>query len=652
MNPHESNSDRPEDIETSTARGNKSTKSTKPWVVRAWRWFERQWHLNPLRTGLGLGLATLVMSVLVLGIGTTVVERTEADMVRSIKLGTLSELHTQLDAGKIASLTSHSIREPEWLSSRTQDFTVVELNDKTQFALRSNLVMGETVAKAIHTQALKQNIDFKQGFNHRKGNLLMDGAMVVLNMTLLFFVLIVAQSIATELLVGKNFNLTTQDHDINFNDIIGYDDVKREFKEVVDQLRNAKAFAELGVTAPRGILLSGSPGVGKTMFAKALANECKAKFLYATGSDFVELYVGTGARRARAMFKQARLESPTVIFIDEIDALGSRDQWGMDSERQSTINQILSEMDGMSVAGQILVVGATNHPQKLDPALLRPGRFDKKIAIPNPDASTREGILTKHLRESGYDAAVDIKTLAARTAGTSGADLKNLVAEAKNLALRESGGTTAKVQQRHLDQAHEIVLLGALESEPSIKERERVAFHELGHALAAHELCDHLSVSKVAVGARGSALGFTMQLPIEERMLHTQDEMLSQICALLAGRAAEQALLGSISNGSSDDLDKASQIALRMVSSFGMGASNGLLASKPNQSNGEWSAAVQDDARAILTAQYARALELVEQRKDWIASTSTLLLERGSLSGGELFAATDSPPWPELGETA
>jgi cell division protease FtsH len=497
--------------------------------------------------------------------------------------------------------------------------------------------------KYLHEKALKDPIQFKQGFAHRKGNLLMDGAQAILNMTLLFFVLIIAQSIAADVLVGKNFNLTSHDLDISFDDIIGYDEVKREFSEVIDQLKNAKAFATKGVTAPRGILLTGSPGVGKTMFAKALANEAKAKFLYATGSDFVELYVGTGARRARAMFKQARLEGPTVIFIDEIDALGSRDAWGMDSERQSTINQILSEMDGMSSAGEILVVGATNHPGKLDPALLRPGRFDKKIAIPNPDAPTREGILMKHLRESGYAPDIDVRTFALRCSGCSGADLKNLVAEAKNLALRETKGQSASVSQKHLDLAQEIVLLGTMEREPNAKERERVAYHELGHALAAHELCPHLEVSKVAVGARGAALGFTMQIPIEERSLHTQAEMLAQICALLAGRAAEEAYLGNISNGSSDDLEKASGIALKMASQFGMGATSGLLSTKPSPANGEWSESVLNDAKTILDSQYAIALETVKARDGWMREKAALLLERGSLDRQELFDLSTTP---------
>lgn len=608
-------------------------------LVRAWRRLKRFAAIDPVRFAV-----LFVFLSICLGQGGWFLwdfyqQRREADAVLALPHWTPAQMNQALETERVRSVVSHALNTGSLISPKVTRYSEARLADGSRFIMESSTLAQEPLQKALFERALRSPIEFSEGLNHQQGlNRLLDFLSFLLYVGSFVALFMIVQRAATDLLVGKNFRLGGHDEQISFDDIIGYEEVKRELREVLDQLSSAKKYASQGVKAPRGILLTGAPGVGKTMFAKALANLHNAKFLYATGADFVELYVGTGARRARALFKEARADSPAVIFIDEIDALGARDQWGMDSERLSTINQMLSEMDGMIENGQVLVIGATNHPEKLDPALLRPGRFDKKIHIPNPDLPTREGILRKHLSDSGMDPALDLRAFALRSQGMSGAELKNWAAEAKNLALRESSGDSARVSASHLERAQEILLLGVSEREASSKELERVAFHELGHALAAHRLCPHLEVAKVSVGGRGLALGFTMQIPIEEKSLHTQSEMLAQIATLLAGRAAEQVMLGDVSNGSADDLEKASALALRMASSFGMGPSSGLLVSKPSPSTGSLPQAALDDARRILDDQFQVALDLIESESDWMRQSSKLLLERGSLGREELFS--------------
>lgn len=460
----------------------------------------------------------------------------------------------------------------------------------------------------------------------------------------LLAIIIMAQRAFADLLVGKNFELKRNDENIRFDDIIGYDEVKLEFNETVAKLKKYEKLKKQGINTPKGILLTGGPGVGKTMFAKALANEFGAGFLYATGADFVELYVGTGARRVRSLFANARYMAPCVIFIDEIDALGRRDGPGMDSERLSTINQMLAEMDGMNENKAILVIAATNHPDKVDPALLRPGRFDKKINIPSPDIETREKILKFYYNKSkvSKDKSPDFARFAKVTAGMSGAELKNLIDEAKNLYIRDNPDSDKiQIDDEHLNEALEIIYLGISISKNNPKELERVAVHELGHAIVGHFLKNNNLVQKISISGRGAALGFTLQTPKEELKLLTPKEIKSQITSLLAGRAAEKIILNEISSGAADDLQRANLLAQKMVCEWGMGETVGMFATLPKtmtdmgfQYNQQ---KIENDINQILTECYQKSCDIIEKYKDWLLNKKDVLLEKISLEHDELF---------------
>lgn len=517
--------------------------------------------------------------------------------------------------------------------------------------------------------------------------------------------LLMGQRAFSDVLVGKDFNLTRNDESIKFTDIIGYEEVKQEFTETVDKLKKYEQLKSMGISTPRGILLTGGPGVGKTMFAKALANEVNAGFLYATGADFVELYVGTGARRVRNLFANARHMAPCVIFIDEIDALGKRDGFGMDAERLATINQILAEMDGMNENKAILVVAATNHMDKIDSALLRPGRFDKKINIPNPDLETREKILRFYnsktqQKQSGtpnlspvlspgalvafqateerkeptmfekdthnaivhFEPNVSIEDVlptlellppqahspnwarfARITAGMSGAELKNLIDAARDIYIRQHENITdIQLSNEDLEEALEVILLGVSKNKANPKELERVAIHELGHAIVGHTLNTNAFVQKISIAGRGQALGYTMQTPKEELRLMTPTELRSQITALLGGRAAEEFLLGEVSSGCADDLQRANTIAQKMVESLGMGKRVGLFATlpvNPHQPSTQLNVErIEEDIHDILQECYSVAQKIVREHKDWLEAKKILLIEKISLEHEELFS--------------
>lgn len=478
----------------------------------------------------------------------------------------------------------------------------------------------------------------------------------------LIILVIIAQRAFADILVGKDFQLTRNNEDISFNDIIGYDEVKQEFEETVSKLKQYEKLQQRGIATPKGILLTGPPGVGKTMFAKALANEFGAGFLYATGSDFVELYVGTGARRVRSLFANARYMAPCVIFIDEVDALGTRGGYGMDSERLSTINQMLAEMDGMNENKAILVVAATNHQDKVDPALIRPGRFDKKINIPTPDIETREAIL-RFYNNKGNDNIVlegegpDFKRFARITAGMSGADLKNLIDEAKNVFMRANPESEEiKITGSDLDEALEVILLGVTKNKSIPKEVERVAVHELGHAVVGHALENNSHVQKISIAGRGMALGFTLQTPKEELRLLTPKELMAQITALLAGRAAEFVMLGDISSGAADDLQRANTIAQKMVCEWGMGKTVGMFATIVNHThmnNPHYNREkIENDINDILTECYSDACALIESHRAWIEVKKELLLEKISLEHDELFLDYENYKAKELNFSA
>jgi cell division protease FtsH len=369
---------------------------------------------------------------------------------------------------------------------------------------------------------------------------------------------------------------------ITFNDVAGIDEAKAELQEIVDFLQHADKYVQLGAKIPKGILLVGPPGTGKTLLAKAIAGEAGVPFFSISGSEFIEMFVGVGAARVRGLFEQAKQQAPCIVFIDELDALGKsragvNSPMGGNDEREQTLNQLLSEMDGFAPNTGVILLSATNRPEVLDPALLRPGRFDRQIVVDLPEKLGRRAILGVHTRNVKLSEDVDLLKIAVRTPGFAGADLANLVNEAALLAARHS---RASVTMSDFEEAIER-LLGGLERKSRVlneREKETVAYHEVGHAIVGSLMPGSGAIEKISIVPRGiAALGYTLQLPQEDRFLMVEDELRGQIAMLLGGRSAEEIILGKVSTGASDDIQKATDLADRYVTLYGMSKQVGLM---------------------------------------------------------------------------
>src|SRR3989440_1465102 len=364
---------------------------------------------------------------------------------------------------------------------------------------------------------------------------------------------------------------------VRFTDVAGVDEAREELKEIVEFLKNPKKYTNLGGRIPKGVLLVGPPGTGKTLLARAVAGEAHVPFFSLSGSEFVEMFVGVGAARIRDLFQQAEAKAPCIVFIDELDALGKvrvQSPIGSHEEREQTLNQLLAEMDGFDSRKGVIIMGATNRPEVLDPALLRPGRFDRQVLVDKPDVRGREDILRIHVKTVKIADTVDLKVIAARTAGFAGADLANLVNEAALLAARKD---KTSVEMKDFDEAIDRIIAG-LEKKRVMSDKERriVAYHESGHAIVASILPGLDPVHKISIVARGfGALGYTMQLPLEDRYLMTRTDLLGQLAVLLGGRTAEEIAFGEVSTGAQNDLQRATDIARAMVTEFGMSDSLG-----------------------------------------------------------------------------
>ncbi|MFA4941157.1 MAG: ATP-dependent zinc metalloprotease FtsH [Patescibacteria group bacterium] len=357
-----------------------------------------------------------------------------------------------------------------------------------------------------------------------------------------------------------------------FKDVAGAKEAKEELKEIVEFLRFPKKFHELGAKIPRGVLLLGAPGTGKTLLARSVAGEAQVPFFHMSGSEFVEMFVGVGASRVRSLFEKAKKNAPCIVFIDEIDAVGRRRGAGLGGshdEREQTLNQILVEMDGFEPTQNIIVVAATNRPDVLDPALLRPGRFDRRVMIDLPDLKDREEILLVHARQKPLAKSVELKKIAERTAGFSGADLANILNEAAILAAR---GDKKEIINENLFEAIEKVMIGPERKSRVITEKEKkiTAYHEAGHAVVSHFLPDADPVHKVSIIARGSAGGYTLKAPTEDRHMHAKSEFISEIAVLLAGHLVEKDIFGEVTTGATSDLRRATALARSLVTDFGM----------------------------------------------------------------------------------
>jgi cell division protease FtsH len=424
---------------------------------------------------------------------------------------------------------------------------------------------------------------------------------------------------------------------VTWNDVAGVEETRAELQEVVDFLRSPKRFERLGARVPKGILLYGPPGTGKTLLAKAVANESGASFYSQSASAFVEMFAGLGAARIRKLFAEARKNAPAIVFIDELDAVGAaRTGHGFNREQDQTLNQLLVELDGFDSRDQVVVMGASNRIQDLDQALLRPGRFDRQVLVPPPDVAGREAILQVHTRGKPLAADVDLGLVARQTAGLTGADLANIANEAAIIAGRHQ---LQYVHMAHFDAAIERVVAG-LQQRRVVSEKEKriLAYHEAGHALMSQLMDDALPVQKVTIVGRGQALGYTLNVPVEDRYLHTREELIDRMKIYLGGRAAELVVFGRVTNGAADDLEKVTGLARSMVFEYGMSeevASRTMRAD--NYALSEETKRLRDQEQARLTdSAYEEAIRLLTKHRGALDRIANALLEKETLVREEL----------------
>ncbi|MDI3534383.1 MAG: cell division protease FtsH [Thermosediminibacterales bacterium] len=438
---------------------------------------------------------------------------------------------------------------------------------------------------------------------------------------------------------------------VTFKDVAGVDEAKEELEEVVEFLKHPKKFIELGARIPKGVLLVGPPGTGKTLLARAVAGEAGVPFFSISGSDFVEMFVGVGASRVRDLFEQAKKNAPCIVFIDEIDAVGRQRGAGLGGghdEREQTLNQLLVEMDGFGMNEGIIIIAATNRPDILDPALLRPGRFDRQVVVDVPDIKGREAILKVHSRSKPLDENVSLEVLARRTPGFTGADLENLINEAALLSARRN---KRKISMTELEEAITRVVAGPEKKSRVMSEKERrlVAYHEAGHAVVAQLLPNVDPVHEVSIVPRGRAGGYTMILPKEDRYFMAKSELLDQVTHLLGGRVSEQLVLNEISTGAQNDLERATKIARRMVTEFGMSETLGPITlghrheevflgrdiGQQRNYSEEIAAAIDKEIRAIIDKCYQRAETLLKENIKKLHKVADVLLEKEKLNAEE-----------------
>ena len=446
--------------------------------------------------------------------------------------------------------------------------------------------------------------------------------------------------------------MTDAQEKVTFQDVAGIDEAKEELGEIVDFLSDPKKFTRLGGRIPKGVLLVGSPGTGKTLLARAIAGEAGVPFFTISGSDFVEMFVGVGASRVRDLFNQGKKNAPCIIFIDEIDAVGRHRGAGLGGghdEREQTLNQLLVEMDGFESNEGVILISATNRPDVLDPALLRPGRFDRQIVVPVPDLTGREGILKVHLRKKLVTDNLDVSILARGTPGFTGADIENMVNEAALMAARRGKD---KIEMVDFEDAKDKVMMGTERKSMIISENEKkiTAYHESGHTLVARLLPDTDPIHKVTIIPRGRALGLTLQLPTDEKHTYPKEHLLSNIAILMGGRAAEKIVLGTETTGAGNDIERASDLARKMVCNFGMSEELGPLSfgkkdeqiflgrelSQHRDYGEDTAKKIDSEVRRIVTTAYEQSCGLINDNLDTIHNMANALLEKETLNGKDI----------------
>jgi cell division protease FtsH len=448
---------------------------------------------------------------------------------------------------------------------------------------------------------------------------------------------------------------------VSFQDVAGVDEAAQELREIVEFLKTPKKYTNLGGKIPKGVLLVGPPGTGKTLLARAVAGEAKVPFFSLSGSEFVEMFVGVGAARVRDLFSQAEAKAPCIVFIDELDALGKvrvQSPMGSHEEREQTLNQLLAEMDGFDPRKAIIIMGATNRPEVLDPALMRPGRFDRQVLVDKPDIRGREAVLRIHVKNVKLAPEVNLSKIAARTAGFAGADLANLVNEAALLAARHD---KQSVEMADFDEAIDRLIAG-LEKKRVINEKEReiIAYHESGHAIVASALVGMDPVHKISIVARGfGALGYTMQLPTEDRYLMQRQDLVNQMTVLLGGRSAEEVALGEISTGAQNDLQRATDLARAMVTEWGMSDRVGVvhfdqgrrsrfldipMPAERGPYSEDTAQLIDSEVKQLVTFSHQEARRILREQRDILERVTRRLLEKEVMEGDELRVMIAAEP--------
>ena len=460
--------------------------------------------------------------------------------------------------------------------------------------------------------------------------------------------------------------LQSDKNKVTFENVAGLTEEKEELQELIDFLKDPKKFTKMGARIPKGVLLVGNPGTGKTLLAKAVAGEANVPFYFISGSDFVELFVGIGASRVRDMFRQAKQTAPCLIFIDEIDAVGRQRGTGLGGghdEREQTLNQLLTEMDGFGSNEGIIIIAATNRPDVLDPALLRPGRFDRQITVGLPDKTEREDILKVHAKNKKFEDNVTLSNIAKRTVGFSGADLENLLNEAALLTVRRNKNA---IGSNELDEAYDRVIMGPAKKTRQYTEKEKrvVAYHEAGHAVVGIKLDGADDVQKITIIPRGRAGGYNLMLPKEEKFLATKNELLDRISGYLGGRVAEEFMFKEVTTGASNDFEQATKIARAMVTEYGMSELGPIQLEEPSSSvflgrdynkaqnfSSEIAFRIDEEIRKIIDKQYKISEKIIKDNKDLLDLIANALLEQETLTKEEIEFLVKNKRLPKEGES-
>lgn len=582
-----------------------------------------------------VAIAVLALYFAINGNNVKVHELTTGELIQEIENENVSEI----------TITPKSSESVYYVEGKLESY-----GNKESFTSK---VISEEI-NTITEYAKEQNIQ-KYETNKDPGS--SNFVYIIVNVLPIIVLAVVAYFLFIKLAAGNNKSmdfgrsrakLSEDGGQTRFSDVAGLKEEKEEVEELIDFLKNPKKFQKLGARIPKGVLLVGPPGTGKTLLAKAVAGEANVPFYYISGSDFVELFVGVGASRVRDMFKQAKQSAPCLIFIDEIDAVGRQRGTGLGGghdEREQTLNQLLTEMDGFGANEGIIIIAATNRPDVLDPALLRPGRFDRQVTVNLPDSKEREEILGVHAKNKIFAPDVNLENVSQRTPGYSGADLENLLNEAALLAVRRNKDA---ITMEEIDEATDRVLLGPAKTSRRItdKEKKLVAIHEAGHAVIGIKLQDAQEVHKITIIPRGMAGGYTMMLPKEEKIgIMTKDELVAQITGLLGGRASEETFMGEITTGASDDLKRATKIARSMVTEYGMsdlgpiqleqkqeGVFLGRDYAKSRDFSDQVALEIDQEVRKILEECYKEAKKLLAKHETLVLLIADALMENETLT--------------------